>query len=414
MANKKTLKDTPPSGFLAGHPQVPGFQAAGIHAGIKSNGKRDLALIVSDPPARVSGVFTQNRVKAAPVLLSQARIRSGLCRAVIVNSGNANACTGDQGMQDAIEICQKTAKGLDTDEGSILISSTGLIGERLPCRRIYSALPRIIKRINPEGIPEAAEAIQTTDRFTKLLWSQASIDGKRVTLCGFAKGAGMIRPNMATMLAYFLTDLKAPVTALRRLLKEGVKRSFNRISVDGDASTNDTVLLLANGLAQNSSAGFGSSEYNRFADLLFPMMLELATLIVKDGEGATKVVTLRIEGAQSETEASRIAYHIASSSLVKTSFYGEDPNWGRLMVALGTVAPATLSPERIDISYDDCPVVRKGVGIKNKKKSTMLKKVLKKEAFCVTINLNMGRSAFSMLTSDLSHDYVSLNSAYPT
>ena len=412
MARSKSPLTPDPSDPQRGPFLVPGFAAAGIHGGIKKDRRRDLALIVSDPPARVAGIFTRNRVKAAPVLISQTRARSGPCKAVLINSGNANACTGDQGMKDAIGLARQTAERLGVDEHSVLIASTGVIGQRLPVGRIRRALPRLLQRVRPTGLLDAAEAIRTTDRFRKVIGSKALIGGKPVTLCGMVKGAGMIRPNMATMLAFFLTDLKAPDAALRRLLIEGAKRSFNRICVDGDTSTNDTVLLLANGRAGNRSARVGSAEYDAFASVLFPMMDGLATMIVRDGEGATKVVELRIRGARSDDEASRIAYHLAISPLVKTSFYGRDPNWGRLMAALGCAGP-WVHPQRIDVSYDQVCLVRKGVA-QGKKRTDQAKRVLEKDVFTLTIDLHIGTGSARVLTSDLTHDYVTLNASYPT
>jgi glutamate N-acetyltransferase/amino-acid N-acetyltransferase len=412
VARNKSPLTPDPSNPQGGPLLVPGFAAAGIHGGIKKNRRRDLALIVSDPPARVAGLFTQNHVKAAPVLISQTRARSGPCKAVLINSGNANACTGDQGMKDAIGLARRTAERLGVDEHSVLVASTGVIGERLPVGRIRRALPRLLQRVRPTGILDAAEAIRTTDRFRKVIGSKALIGGTPVTLCGMVKGAGMIRPNMATMLAFFLTDLQAPDAALRRMLIEGAERSFNRICVDGDTSTNDTVLLLANGRAGNRSAKVGSAEYDAFASVLLPMMDELATMIVRDGEGATKVVELRIRGAKSDDEASRIAYHLAISPLVKTSFYGRDPNWGRLMAALGCAGP-WVHPQRIDVHYDQVCLVRKGI-TQGKKRTEQAKRVLRKDAFALTIDLHIGTGSARVLTSDLTHDYVTLNASYPS
>jgi glutamate N-acetyltransferase/amino-acid N-acetyltransferase len=412
VAKKKGPLSPDPSSPEGSPLIVPGFAAAGIHGGIKKNRRRDLALIVSDPPARVAGIFTQNRVKAAPVLISQTRARSGPSKAVLVNSGNANACTGDQGMKDAIGLARQTAERLGVDEHNVLIASTGLIGERLPVGQVRRALPRLLQRVRPTGLLDAAEAIRTTDRFRKILWSKALVGSKPVTLCGIAKGAGMIRPNMATMLAFFMTDLKAPVAALRRMLTEGAEKSFNRICVDGDTSTNDTVLLLANGLAGNRSAKAGSAEYEAFVSVLFPMMEELAAMIVRDGEGATKVVEIRIRGARSDDEASRLAYHLAISPLVKTSFYGKDPNWGRLMAALGCAGP-WVHPQRIDVYYDQVCLVRKGVA-QGKKRTDQAKRVLEKDAFSITIDLQLGKGSARVLTSDLTHDYVTLNASYPS
>ncbi len=391
---------------------VPGFAAAGIHGGIKQGGRRDLALIVSDPPARVAGLFTQNRIKAAPVLISQARARSGPCKAVLINSGNANACTGDAGMKDAVDLSQRIARRLAVDTNDVLVASTGSIGRRLPVGRIRSAIPRLLRRLRPEGILEAAEAIRTTDRFRKALWVRGEVGGRPVTLCGIAKGAGMIRPNMATMLAFFLTDLKAPATALRRLLREGAEQSFNRISVDGDTSTNDTALLLANGRAGNRSAGPGSAEYDAFASLLYPMMEGLASMMVRDGEGASKTVEIRVRGAKSDEDARILAYHIAHSPLVKTSFYGQDPNWGRVMAVLGCAGP-WVHPQKIEIFYDHVCLVRNGVG-RSGTAVQRAKEVLRKNAFSLTIDLHVGSGSASVLTCDLTHDYVALNASYPS
>ena len=389
---------------------MPGFTAAGVHAGIKKGKALDLALLVPDPPARVAGIFTRNRIQSPAVQISRERVRSGTCSAVLINSGNANACTGPQGRRDAEAACAWAADRLAVDPGKVLVASTGVIGVRLPTDRIRKALPGLAGRLRPEGLQEASEAIQTTDRFPKTAWAWARVGKKRVTLFGMAKGAGMISPNLATMLAFFLTDLEAPVPALRSLLKEGAARSFNRINVDGDSSTNDTVLLLASGRAGNAAALPGSPEYRAFASLLFPMMEELAYKIVKDGEGATKVVEIRVQGARTRAEARRLAYRLANSSLVKTSFYGCDPNWGRLMAATGSAGVA-VDPARIDISYDRVPLVRKGICSSDRELARTVE-VLKQDFFTVTIDLHVGEGVCSVLTSDLTHDYVTLNASY--
>lgn len=391
-------------------PCVPGFRAAGIHAGIKKGRDLDLALIVSETPARAAGIFTRNRIQSPAVLISKERIRSGHCKAVVINSGNANACTGKAGLKDARDMCAWTAQGLNTEDGHVLVSSTGVIGERLPTDKVRRALPHLIRRLRPEGMAEAAEAIRTTDRFRKLAWAETSVGGKRVALCGMAKGAGMISPNMATMLAFFFTDLKVSGPGLRNLLKKGAGKSFNRINVDGDSSTNDTVLLLANGGAENRTADLGNPEYDAFASVLFPMMQELAYKIVQDGEGATKVVEIRIQGARRDSDARHLAYRLANSVLVKTSFYGCDPNWGRLMAAMGS-AGLPLEASKIDIFYDGMPVVRNGMDAGGPSLKR-LKKVLQKDFFVLTIDLHLGRGTHSVLTSDLTHAYVTLNASY--
>jgi glutamate N-acetyltransferase/amino-acid N-acetyltransferase len=264
--------------------------------------------------------------------------------------------------------------------------------------------------LRPDGLIEAAEAIRTTDRFAKFLSRQSVIGGRKISLFGMAKGAGMICPDLATMLAFFLTDLNAPVSALRRLLKTGAGGSFNRISVDGDASTNDTVLLLANGMAGNRPARPGSREFEAFADVLYPFMEELASMIVQDGEGATKVAEIQIRGARSKADARTLAYKLANSALVKTSFYGEDINWGRLMVALGCAGPPVAS-DLVDIFYDGVQVVRKGISA-GKRQETLAKRVLRKDRFTLTVDLHLGKQIQSVLTSDLTHAYVTLNASY--
>jgi len=390
---------------------VPGYRAAGLSAGIKKDGKKDLALVTSDPPARAAGLFTRNRVQAAPVLLDRERIRSGLCGALLVNSGNANACTGEAGLRDAFAVSRDLARALGMAEQHILLASTGVIGVRLPVSRIRKALPRLVTGLRSQGLDDAAEAIRTTDRFAKRLWRQASIRGRTVTLFGMAKGAGMICPNLATMLAFFLTDLNAPVTALRRMLRAGTEESFNRINVDGDASTNDTVLLLANGRAGNEPARPGTVFYEVFyEDLLLPMMRELSRMIVRDGEGATKAVEIRVQGARSARDARTLAYKLANSSLVKTSFYGEDINWGRFMAALGCAGPV-VRPDLVDIWYDSVQVVRRGV-LAGKSREARARQVLRKDAFSVTVDLHLGNGSYWVVTSDLTHDYVSLNASY--
>lgn len=390
---------------------VPGYQAAGISAGIKKDGRKDLALVTSDPPACAAGLFTCNRVQAAPVLIDKKRIRSGLCGALLANSGNANACTGEAGLRDALLLSRDLARALELAEQSILLASTGVIGERLPVSRIRKALPRLVAGLRSQGLDDAAEAILTTDRFPKRLWRQTSIQGRTVTLFGMAKGAGMICPHLATMLAFFLTDLNAPPPALRRMLKAGAEESFNRIHVDGDASTNDTVLLLANGRAGNAPARYGTAPYETFLrELLVPMMRDLSRMIVRDGEGATKVVEICIRGARSAGDARVLAYKLANSALVKTSFYGEDINWGRLMAALGCAGPP-VRPDLVDIYYDSIQVVRGGV-LAGKARETRARQVLQKNAFSVTVDLHLGKGRHWVVTSDLTHDYVSLNASY--
>lgn len=404
--NKKGLPGVCPDRPLV----VPGFQAAGIHAGIKEHGLKDLGLIVSEVPARVAGVFTKNSVKASPVLVTKARIRSGMCRAVIVNSGNANACTGDRGVRDAMAMCRWAAQALRVREGMVLVASTGVIGVPLPAARIKKSIPELVRRLSPVGLLEFAEAIRTTDRFLKVVSGKTRVDGTTVSVCGVAKGAGMICPNMATMLSFILTDLEAPLPVLRQLLRAGVADSFNRIDVDGDASTNDMVLLLANGRAGNRPLVKGSAGYDAFSGLLHGLMNDLARMIVRDGEGATKTVDISVLGARTEADAKRLAYRLANSLLVKTSFYGQDMNWGRIVAAAGS-SGVQIEPQKIDVWYGDVLVVKGGVSA-GRRHEERARRILKRPSFSITVDLHAGNGRFSVVTSDLSHDYVSLNASY--
>jgi len=406
--DREGLPEGPPDRPLV----VPGFRAAGIHAGIKGHGLKDLGLIVSEVPARVAGVFTRNSVKASPVLVTKARIRSGMCRAVIVNSGNANACTGDRGVRDAMAMCRWTAQALGIEEGLVLVASTGVIGVPLPGACIKKSIPELVRRLSPAGLYEFAEAIRTTDRFLKVVSKKTTVEGTTVTVCGLAKGAGMICPNMATMLAFILTDVAAPLPVLRHLLRIGVADSFNRIDVDGDASTNDMVLLLANGCAGNRPLTKGSAGYDTFKAVLHGLMKDLARMIVRDGEGATKTVDISVLGARTEAEAKRIAYRLANSLLVKTSFYGQDMNWGRIVAAAGSCG-VRIEPQKIDVWYGDVRVVKGGVSA-GKRQEERARAVLERPSFSITVDLHAGNGRYCVVTSDLSHDYVSLNASYRT
>ncbi|MCP3678163.1 MAG: bifunctional glutamate N-acetyltransferase/amino-acid acetyltransferase ArgJ, partial [Deltaproteobacteria bacterium] len=294
---------------------VPGFSAGSIACGIKKGRKRDLTLIVSKTPAVVAGVFTRNRVKAAPLLLTMERVKGGRCGAVIINSGNANACTGKRGMRDAVRMAGEAAKALGVEPEEVLVASTGVIGEPLPVDRIIKGVPRLAKRVSSSlaGWRDAAEAIMTTDTFPKLVQEEGVICGTPISILGVAKGSGMIAPDMATMLAFFVTDAAIEQSELQSVLRSAVKRSFNRITVDGESSTNDTVLLLANGAAGNGRVRAGSSGLKQFSKMVERICVQLATLIVKDGEGATKFLEIRVKGAKSEGEAVKAARRIANS-----------------------------------------------------------------------------------------------------
>jgi glutamate N-acetyltransferase / amino-acid N-acetyltransferase len=395
---------------------VPGFQFSGISAGIKQTQKPDLALIYSDVPAVIAGAFTTNLAQAAPVLVSKKNIRSGLCRAVIVNSGNANACTGARGMKDAQAMVLATAKTLGVPYGQVQVASTGKIGVPLPIGRIVSKVPTLAKALRADGLTKAAQAILTTDHGMKLAHAKGKIFGRPYSIAGFAKGAGMIQPNMAvphaTMLAYLLTDAFVPRGVLKVLFGNCVEETFNRVTVDGDMSTNDTALVLANGLAGNRPFKLRTPECRKFAENLYSVMDSLARQMVKDGEGATKCVAIDVKRAKNDADARKIAYAVANSQLVKTSFFGQDPNWGRVLGAAGR-AGATLNPDKVDILYGNVCVARRGQST-GEAADRRAKAVMKAPEFTVTVDCRLGKGAFRVYASDLTLDYVKINSCYRT
>ncbi len=390
--------------------KVNGFLFSGIAAGIKKNGQRDLGLIYSEVPAQAAGLFTTNAVKAAPVLLDRARLKMGLCQAILVNSGNANACTGNQGLRDAKSMTSFVARQLGVDEGLVFPSSTGVIGSPLPMKRIEEGIPELVDRLSPEAWMSTVEAIMTTDTFPKVEVATCRVKGKQVKLCGMVKGAGMIRPNVATMLSFLVTDacIKAPL--LQRMLEKAAESSYNRITVDGETSTNDTVLLLANGKAGHPFLSRMDRDGEAFQSMLSNVCRRLAESVVRDGEGATKFVEILIRGARNKEEAKQAAYAVAHSPLVKTAFFGEDANWGRILCALG-YSGVHIDPNRIDVFFDKAPIVKKGVGVGGRMEE-QAGQILKNKSFKVTIDLHQGKSEFSVLTSDLSLDYVKINASY--
>ena len=391
--------------------RVPAFLVSGIRCGIKKKaGAKDLALIYSEREASAAAVFTKNAVKAAPVLIDMERIKSGKGRAVIINSGNANACTGDDGVKKAKETTKAVAKALKVKEDMVYVSSTGVIGEPLPVDRITSAVPELIKGLKADNWKEAEEAIMTTDAFPKIVGVREEIGGKTVTIMGIAKGAGMIHPNMATMLCYIATDCAVSPGILDKALRKAVDLSFNSITVDGDTSTNDTVLILANGAAENRLLTSRSKEMGKFQDALNYVTRELAKMIVRDGEGATKVIEINVKGATSTTAAKKAANSIGRSNLVKTAFFGMDPNWGRIAAAVG-YSGVKMLPEKMDIYFNDLQVVRNGlcVGGDWEKKA---REAMKGSEVKVTANLNLGRGEATVWASDLTYDYVKVNASY--
>lgn len=389
-----------------------GFKAAACSAGIKKSGKLDLALICADKPAECAGVFTTNKVVAAPVKLTESRVRQGLCQAILVNSGNANACTGEQGLLDARRCGDLVAAGLDIAPQMVAVSSTGVIGAPLPMRCFEEHVPTLCRTLSRDQFDGVARAIMTTDAFPKISSRTISIGDREVRLLGLAKGAGMIHPNMATMLAFVVTDAVLADGLLEQSLSRAVNRSFNRITVDRDTSTNDMVLLLASGDAENPEIGADSRELEMFSGALDEILLDLAKLIVKDGEGATKLVRVQVNGAANDQEALTAASSVATSSLVKTAFFGEDANWGRIIAAVG-YSGAMVDPDRVQILFDDVTMVARGLGL-GAEQEAKASEVLKRPEFTVTIDLGLGAGSAYYYTSDLTYDYVKINAAYRT
>jgi glutamate N-acetyltransferase/amino-acid N-acetyltransferase len=386
----------------------PGFRFAGVAAGIKNTDARDLGLILSDGPATVAGVFTRNQVQASCVQLNKERILSGQSRAVIANSGNANCCNGEQGMTDSRSMTAGVAAELNLPEEQVLVASTGVIGQPLPLEKIEHALPVLIAAADENGLPAFAESIMTTDTVSKIVSRQIEVDGTPVTVTGVAKGSGMIRPDMATMLCFICSDVAAEPKLLQQLLSAGVNRSFNRITVDGDTSTNDMVLLMANGASGVSLDN--QSRLEAFRVILDDVLVELAKMIVKDGEGATKLVEIRVNGAKTDEDARAVADTVAHSNLVKTAFFGEDANWGRIVAAVGR-AHVPINPDRIDISFGPIRLLRNGrwCGAEAEESAT---RVLKAPSIDITIDLKLGNGSAKVWTCDFSIDYVKINADY--
>ena len=387
---------------------VPGFVFSGIKCGIKPDAP-DLGLIACDRPCSAAGVFTTNRVKAAPVLLGKRRVAGGSLQAVLVNSGNANACTGSRGMASARNTCRHLAACLAIPETLVVPCSTGVIGVQPPEQKICDGLSRLIKQASPQAISSFARSIMTTDTRSKIVSVTDRLNGKRVKMCGVAKGSGMIMPDMATMLSFIVTDAAVKPCILSELLTKHTEKTFNRITVDGDTSTNDTVLLLASGRAETVVRPSGSASYGAFSAMLFHVMLELARMIVLDGEGSTKFITIQVINAATESSATKAARKIANSPLVKTAFFGGDFNWGRIMAALGS-AGVPVNARRIGISYNGLPAVCNGQAVTEN--IPALKRTVKKKAVTVTVDLNSGSRSCDIMTCDLSYDYVKINADY--
>jgi len=390
---------------------VRGFKASVMEAGIKKRGGLDLALIFSEREASAAGVFTGNKVKAAPVLVSQENIKRGRARAIIANSGNANACTGDAGLQSARYTVEAVAKELGISTGEVLVASTGVIGAPLNTDVIGKALPELVKGLSAEAVPRVVEAIMTTDSFPKLSLFEGKAGGKSYKVVGMAKGAGMIMPDMATMLCFIITDITVDPIRLNEALVWGVERTFNRISVDGDMSTNDTVFVLANGAAGNGS--LSPEEFQGFKTGLAKVMDELSTMIVRDGEGATKFITIRVTGAAAEAEAVRVAKAIAHSPLVKTAFFASDPNLGRLLMAIGNAGIDDLDPANVSVWLEDVQVIEHGGRAAGYREEDGAR-AMRPPEIEVRVALGRGGAETTVWTCDFSYDYVKINAEYRT
>ncbi|MBI4637924.1 MAG: bifunctional glutamate N-acetyltransferase/amino-acid acetyltransferase ArgJ [Candidatus Rokubacteria bacterium] len=391
---------------------VPGILAGGVAAGIKPSGKKDLALIYSSTPARAAAVFTSNQVKGAPVLISMDHARGGVVQAVLASSGCANVCTGEQGVRDAREITRLVGELLRIPAKHVLIAATGVIGVPLPMERIRAALPKLVKSLSPQGGRAAAEAILTTDTRPKEAALRVEVNGRPVTIGGVAKGVGMIEPSLATMLCFVATDAAVGHDALVAVTRREVERSFNRITIDGDQSTSDTVAVLANGVAENAPLERGSRGLRQLVGGLEALMARLARLLVGDGEGASKLVTIAVRGAATRRDALTAARSVANSPLVKTAINGQDPNWGRIMMALGKSA-ARVEQDKVAIAFGDEVIVERGA-LREGARLDRVREIMAAREYTLTIDLGLGRGEDRVWTCDLSEEYVRINAKYTT
>ncbi|MCE1188186.1 MAG: bifunctional glutamate N-acetyltransferase/amino-acid acetyltransferase ArgJ [Ignavibacteria bacterium] len=389
---------------------VPGIKAIGIHAGIKKK-KKDLAIIFSEVPAVSAGTFTLNKVKAAPLIISQKLVyKEETAQAILVNSGNANACTGEQGELDALETTAYCAKLLNIPQNSVLVSSTGVIGSRLPVDTVIKGIKNAVPKLNYEGGLDAAEAIMTTDLVKKSYAVTLQLSSGTITIGGICKGSGMIMPNMATMLAFIATDAKIEKNVLQSILLDCVNHSFNKVTVDGDTSTNDMVILLANGLS-GVKIEFGSDDYYKFSSALLFVTQTMAKAIARDGEGASKLVTVNVTNAQTYDDADAIAKSIANSPLVKTAVYGQDANWGRILSAAGK-SSANFDPAKVTISLGDLPVFKPNYTICLDE--DLAKVELEKDEVTLKVDLADGTFSSTWWTCDFTEGYIRINARYRT
>ncbi|BBB91415.1 MAG TPA: bifunctional glutamate N-acetyltransferase/amino-acid acetyltransferase ArgJ [Methylomusa anaerophila] len=389
-----------------------GFTAAGVKAGIKKSGKEDVAIIYSSVPAAVAAVFTANKIVAAPVIVSRRVVDKGRACAIVVNSGCANSCTGQQGLIDAQSMAHMTASALNIKDCEVVVASTGVIGMSLPMGKLAEGIKKAAANLSVDGHQAALEAIMTTDTFPKSSAYRFTLGGVPVKIAGIAKGAGMIHPNMATMLSFLTTDAAISPAILKQALKQAVEVSFNAITIDGDTSTNDTVCVLANGQAGNAPIDSGQGEdYQAFVDALTATCTDLAKLVVRDGEGATKFLEITVKGAVSLGDAKTAAMAVAKSPLVKTAFFGQDPNWGRIICAIG-YSGAQVVTDKTSLTIGGITTVRGGQGCEVDAPS--LKAAMAAKDIAVTVDLGLGPAAATVWTCDFSYDYVKINAEYTT
>lgn len=388
-----------------------GFTAAGVKAGIKKSGNLDVAVIYTKTQAVVAGTFTQNKVAAAPVYVSKEVIATGTAHAIVANAGCANACTGQQGLDDAHKMAQIAADELGVNADDVIVGSTGVIGVNLPMDKLEAGIKDAVANLSADGSGNAGRAIITTDTHSKSVTCEFELSGKTVRMGAIAKGSGMIRPNMATMLCYITTDIAIDQALLQKAVSGCVEKSFNMISVDGDMSTNDMVIVLANGEANNAKITEENADYQIFFDKLMMLCTELAKQIAADGEGASKFLTINVKGAKSFADAKTVGMAIANSPLVKTAFFGEDPNWGRVICAVG-YSGADMVPEKTVVKFGGITIFANGTGATYDEKA--LAHVMKEKDIVIDIELNMGQEDATVWSCDLSYEYVKINGEYHT
>ncbi len=386
-----------------------GFYASGVSAGLKAGGKRDLALVVAERAVPTAAVFTTNKVAAAPVVVSRRHVEGGAARAVVINAGNANACTGAQGEADAIATAVAVADALSCDPHEVVVSSTGVIGVPLPLDHLLRAVPDAVEALDSRDGDDAATAIMTTDTFAKQTAVSLEVDERTVRVGGMAKGSGMIAPNMATMLGVLTTDAPLTSEACRLALADATKKTFNRITVDSDTSTNDMVVLMASGDAGGSPIGPDDPAFPIVAQAVLTVCGELARMIVRDGEGATKLIAVTVKGAASESDAEKAAFAIANSPLVKTAVFGGDANWGRVAAAAGR-SGCELDPGRFDISFAGIEVCRSGAAIGFDEE--VASRALAEAEVDIDVDLHLGDASATVWTCDLTYEYVRINGEY--